>query len=106
MGCIARHTHTPHPGPSPRSTGERGARPLAPRRRRVLMTPDTHLTRRQLLRWSRAGALACAGLSVVLPACDPDGNFTILGYTTQPNYDCKYKTVRVPIFQNKTFRRG
>jgi len=68
------------------------------------MTPDTHFTRRHLLRWS--GAVACAGLSVVLPACDTDGNFTLLGYTTAPNYDPKYKTIRVPIFQNRTFRRG
>ncbi len=70
------------------------------------MTPDSHLTRRQLLRWSRAGVLACAGFSVVLPACDWDGNFTILGYSTAPNYDPKYKTVRVPVFANKTYRRG
>jgi hypothetical protein len=70
------------------------------------MRPDTHLTRRHLLRWSSAGVLACAGLSVALPACDTDGNFTLLGYTTQPNYDPKYKTIRVPIFQNRTFRRG
>jgi hypothetical protein len=70
------------------------------------MTSDPHLTRRQLFQWSRAGALACAGLSVILPACDPDGNFTILGYTTRPNYDPKYKTIRVPIFQNKTFTEG
>jgi hypothetical protein len=70
------------------------------------MTPDSHITRRQLLRWSRAGVLACAGVSVVLPACEWDSNFTIFDYTTAPNYDPKYKTVRVPIFQNKTYRRG
>jgi hypothetical protein len=70
------------------------------------MNPDSHLTRRQLLRWSRAGVLACAGISVALPACELDNNFTIFGYTTAPNYDPKYKTVRVPIFQNKTYRRN
>jgi hypothetical protein len=70
------------------------------------MTTETPLTRRQLLRWSRAGVLACAGLAGLVPACDWDGNFTILGYTTAPNYDCKYKTVRVPIFENRTLRRG
>jgi hypothetical protein len=70
------------------------------------MKPDLQLTRRQLLRWSRAGVLACAGVSVVLPACEWDGNFTILGYSTAPNYDLKYKTVRVPVFQNKTYRRN
>jgi Lipopolysaccharide-assembly len=70
------------------------------------MSPDSHITRRQLLRWSRTGLLACTGLAVVLPACEWDGNFTILGYSTASNYDCKYKTVRVPIFNNKTLRRG
>jgi hypothetical protein len=29
-----------------------------------------------------------------------------LGYTTRPNYDLGIRTVRVPIFQNVTFRRG
>lgn len=70
------------------------------------MKLQLHLTRRQLLHLARAGAFACTGLSVILPACDWDGNFTILGYTTKPNYDPKYKTVRVPIFANKTYRRG
>jgi hypothetical protein len=41
-----------------------------------------------------------------LPACEGDGNFKILGYTTRPNYDTRIKTIRVPIFQNKTFIRG
>ena len=57
----------------------------------------------------RAGR-AAAGLSLAvalsLPACDSDGNFTVLGYTTRPNYDCSIHTVRVPIFKNRTFRRG
>jgi hypothetical protein len=43
---------------------------------------------------------------LVLPACTLDGNFTILGYTTAPNYDSNIHTVRVPIFENRTFRRG
>ena len=42
----------------------------------------------------------------MLPACDWDGNFTIFDYSTAPNYDLKYKTVRVPIFQNKTYRQN
>lgn len=50
--------------------------------------------------------LACAGLALLLPACTPDGHFTVLGYTTAPNYDCSIHTVRVPIFENRTFRRG
>jgi len=42
----------------------------------------------------------------LLPSCAGDGNFTLLGYTTKPNYDCAIRTVRVPIFKNLSFRRG
>jgi Lipopolysaccharide-assembly len=47
-------------------------------------------------------------LLVCLPlaSCENGGHFTILGYTTKPNYDTCIKTVYVPIFENKTFRRG
>ncbi|MFL5328108.1 MAG: LptE family protein [Gemmataceae bacterium] len=38
--------------------------------------------------------------------CTSRGHFSLLGYTTQPNYDECIKTVYVPIFENKTFRRG
>jgi hypothetical protein len=63
--------------------------------------------RRPARRWlCRLLLLACAGLAVVLPACTQDGHFTVLGYTTAPNYDCNIHTVRVPIFDNRTFRRG
>jgi hypothetical protein len=44
--------------------------------------------------------------SVALPSCSSDGNFTLFGYTTQPNYDCGIRTVRVPIFKNETMRQG
>jgi hypothetical protein len=50
--------------------------------------------------------LACTGLALFLPACTPEGNFTVLGYTTAPNYDTSIHTVRVPIFENRTYRRG
>jgi hypothetical protein len=46
-----------------------------------------------------AVALGC----LLLSSCNWDGNFTILGYTTRPNYDTSYKTVRVRIFLNPTF---
>jgi len=46
----------------------------------------------------------CAAL--LLPSCAGDGNFTLLGYTTRPNYDTSIHTVRVPIFKNQTFYRG
>jgi hypothetical protein len=52
---------------------------------------------------ARVGALLLAAVALVLPSCGWDGHFTVLGYTTRPNYDTKYKTVRVPIFKNKTF---
>jgi hypothetical protein len=57
------------------------------------------LTRRALLGLSLV-------LSVGLSSCNWDGNFTILGYTTYPNYDMGIHTVRVPIFKNVTFYRG
>jgi hypothetical protein len=46
-----------------------------------------------------AAALAMAG-------CTSTGQFSILGYTTQPNYDPAIHTVYAPIAQNATFRRG
>lgn len=46
-------------------------------------------------------------LAVVgLPGCASDGNFTLFGYSSQPNYDRSIRTVYVPIFQNRTFYRG
>jgi Lipopolysaccharide-assembly len=46
------------------------------------------------------------GAAVLLPSCTSDGNFTILGYTTEPNYDKCIRTVAVPVFKNTTFRQG
>jgi hypothetical protein len=49
-------------------------------------------------------------LALLLPSCQTfsgwDGNFTVLGYTTRPNYDTSIHTIRVPIFKNVTFRQG
>jgi hypothetical protein len=50
--------------------------------------------------------LLIAAASIVLPSCSSDGNFTFLGYTTRPMYDCGIRTVRVPIFKNETMRQG
>jgi Lipopolysaccharide-assembly len=50
--------------------------------------------------------LLIVALGIVLPSCNGDGNFTILGYTTSPMYDCGIRTVRVPIFKNETMRQG
>ncbi len=52
--------------------------------------------------------LALAGLFclvALLPACTDGRNFTVLGYTTKPNYNTDYKTVHVPIFKNRTFEK-
>jgi hypothetical protein len=42
--------------------------------------------------------------SALLPSCTSTGNFCLLGYTTDPNYDRNIRTVRVPIFKNYTMR--
>ncbi len=58
------------------------------------------------LRWACAGTggvLLLALVALMLPSCAWDGNFTLLGYSTRPNYDTKYKTVKVNIFKNPTF---
>jgi hypothetical protein len=55
---------------------------------------------------TRRGFLAVAGAALLLPSCESGGNFTLLGYTSRPNYDCNIHTVRVPIFKNKTFIKG
>jgi hypothetical protein len=44
--------------------------------------------------------------ALLLSSCEGGGNFTILGYTTKPNYDPNIHTVYVPIFKNLTLRRG
>src|SRR4051794_29728315 len=56
------------------------------------------------------GLVALAIAVCLLPSCESGGHFTILGYTTQPNYDTCIKTVFVPIFNNEIItdnvRRG
>src|SRR3954466_14134870 len=47
----------------------------------------------------RCTLLAALLAAVALPGCEAGGHFTILGYTTRPNYDTCIKTVYVPIFQ-------
>jgi hypothetical protein len=49
-----------------------------------------------------APVLALAACALVLPSCSGDGHFTVLGYSTKPNYDPNIHTVRVPIFKNHT----
>jgi hypothetical protein len=54
----------------------------------------------------RLGWLAVAAVAFMLPACESGGHFTLLGYTTRPNYNCDYRTIYVPMFKNRTYRRG
>src|SRR5262245_52882851 len=49
------------------------------------------------------GVIALASCALLLPSCAGDGHFTILGYSTKPNYDCNIRTVRVPIFKSRTY---
>jgi hypothetical protein len=60
------------------------------------------------VKWFLCRALPCllAMLPLLLEGCEGGGHFTILGYTTRPNYNTDIHTVRVPIFQNDTFYRG
>lgn len=40
----------------------------------------------------------------VLPSCATwDGHFDVLGYSTKPNYDTRFRTVRVPVCKNHTY---
>ena len=64
-------------------------------------------TRRSVVRGlCRLLPIACAAPALLLPACTIDGQLTVLGYSTRPNYDPNIHTVRVPIFENRTYRRG
>jgi hypothetical protein len=53
-----------------------------------------------------AGVALLTAAALALPSCGWDGHFTVLGYTTRPNYDPNIHTVYVPIFKNKTIWRG
>lgn len=54
--------------------------------------------------WKRI--LILMALAALVPGCGWDGQFSVLGYSTQPNYDRSIRTVYVPIFGNQTFYRG
>ncbi len=54
--------------------------------------------------------LTLAGAGLAVPACDfsqlfswNDGKPVIFGYATAPNFDRRYKTIRVKIFKDPTF---
>lgn len=50
--------------------------------------------------------LMICSIALLSSGCGWDGNFTLFGYSTAPNYDRSIRTVHVPIFQNITFRPG
>jgi hypothetical protein len=52
---------------------------------------------------NRAGWSACAALALLLPACQGDGHICLFGYTTRPNMREGIHTVRVKVFENKTY---
>src|SRR4051794_2826785 len=47
-------------------------------------------------------AVALALCALLLPSCASDGHLTVLGYSTKPNYDPNIRTVRIPVFKNRT----
>src|SRR5438309_4727385 len=50
--------------------------------------------------------LLLAASTLLLPSCNWDGNFTVLGYTTKPQYPDHIRTIYVPIVKNLTLWRG
>jgi hypothetical protein len=62
-------------------------------------------------RWTRRSVLlALAGMGLAVPACTWNdwfawngGKPVLFGYGTAPNYDKRFKTVRIKIFKNPTF---
>jgi hypothetical protein len=57
--------------------------------------------------WAKRLALAVmAAVALALPSCESGGNFTLFGYNTNANYDLAIHTVRVPIFENRSFYQG
>jgi hypothetical protein len=50
--------------------------------------------------------LLFAAVALPFTGCAWDGNFEILGYTTESLYDLTIRSIRVPIFANKTLQKG
>ena len=55
---------------------------------------------------SRCAAECCFGLLAayvaLASACAGDGHFTLLGYSSRPNYDTKYRTMRIPMIKSRS----
>ena len=56
----------------------------------------------------RGGALLAvvAACLLGLSGCTSDGHFSVLGYSSRPNYDPGLRTIYVPIAQNVSYRQG
>jgi hypothetical protein len=50
-----------------------------------------------------ATCVLIATATALASGCGWDGHFSVLGYTTHPNYDTSIRTVYVPIFKNDSF---
>ena len=66
----------------------------------------TNVSRDHLI--SRRAALAAfiGGGAAFAAGCSSDGHFSVLGYSTAPNYDPEIHTVFVPIFKSKILETG
>jgi Lipopolysaccharide-assembly len=57
-------------------------------------------------RFDRLALIAIALLTLATPACMRDGRVDFLGYTIGSLHDTRYRTIYVPIFENKAFQSG
>lgn len=57
-----------------------------------MMAANRHLTRRHFLAGLLAGTVAAVG-------CRNGGNFSLLGYTTEPPFDPNIRSVSIPVFK-------
>src|SRR5260370_22615648 len=73
-----------------------------PREKNIMMA----LSRTRPMKSIRLTMLVLAASALLLPSCEWDGNFTVLGYTTKPQSPTNIHTVYVPIFKNLTLWRG
>jgi hypothetical protein len=54
-------------------------------------------------RWN---AIALALVALVTPSCMEDGHLMLLGYTVGPMHDTRYRTIYLPIIENRAFQAG
>ncbi len=47
-------------------------------------------------------AALIGAVALLVPACAGDMHLDLLGYTTRPNHDTSFKTVRIPMVKNRT----